>query len=61
MKIHRNIYPKNLSAIVYQLPVSLQEIEIYRSSLSPMAFLKLSIIVIASVQKGLSLKITDPL
>ena len=61
MKIHRNIYRKNLSTIVYRLPVSLQEIEIYRSSLSPMAFLKLSIIVIASVQKGLSLKITDPL
>ena len=49
-----------LSAIVYRLPISLQEIEIYRSPLSPMAFLKLSIIVIASVQKGLSLKISDP-
>ena len=36
------------------LPISLQEIEIYRSSLSPMAFLKLSIIVIVSVQQGLS-------
>ena len=54
MKIYRNIYRKNLSAIVYRLPISLQEIEIYRSSLSPMAFLKLSIIVIASAQKGLS-------
>ena len=54
MKIYRNIYRKNLSAIVFRLPISLEEIEIYRSSLSPMAFLKLSIIVIASVQKGLS-------
>ena len=51
-KIYRNIYRKNLSAIVYRLPISLQEIEIYRSSLSPMAFLKLSIIALA--QKGLS-------
>ena len=34
--------------------VSLQEIEIYRLSVSPRAFLKLSIIVIALVQKGLS-------
>ena len=54
IKIYRNIYRKNLSAIVYRLPISLQEIEIYRSSLSPVAFLKLSIIVITSVQKGLS-------
>ena len=41
MKIYRNIYRKNLSAIVYRLPISLQEIEIYRSSLSPMAFFKI--------------------
>ena len=27
MKIYRNIYRKNLSAIVYRLPISLQEIE----------------------------------
>ena len=54
INIYRNIYRKNLSAIVYRLPISLQEIEIYRSLLLPVAFLKLSIIVIASVQKGLS-------
>ena len=47
IKIFGNIYRKNLSAIVYRLPILLQEIEIYRSSLSPTAFLKLSIIVIA--------------
>ena len=41
-------------SIIYRLPISLQEIEIYRLSVSPRAFLKLSIIVIAIVQKGLS-------
>ena len=53
-KIYRNIYRKNLSAIIYRLSISLEEIEIYRLSVSPRAFLKLSIIVIAVVQKGLS-------
>ena len=48
------IYRKNLSAIIYRLPISLKKIEIYRLSVSPRAFLKLSIIVIAVVQKGLS-------
>ena len=54
LKIYRNIYRKNLLAIIYRLPISLQEVEIYRLSASPRAFLKLSIIVIALVQKGLS-------
>ena len=54
LKIYRNIYRKNLSAIIYQLSISLPEIEIYRLSVSPRTFLKLSIIVIALVQKGLS-------
>ena len=54
MKIYRNIYRKNLSAIIYRLSISLLEIEIYRLSVSPRAFLKLSIIVIALVQKSLS-------
>ena len=54
LKIYPNIYRKNLSAIIYQLPISLQEIKIYRLSLSPRAFLKLWIIIIALVQKGLS-------
>ena len=53
-KIYRNIYCKNLSAIIYRLPISPKEIEIYRLSASPRVFLKLSIIVIALVQKGLS-------
>ena len=43
---------ENLTAINYRLPISLKEIEMYRLSVSPRAFLKLSII--ASVQKGLS-------
>ena len=54
LKIYRNIYRKNLSAKIYRSPISLEEIEIYRLSISPRAFLKLSIIVIAFVQKGLS-------
>ena len=54
LKTYRNIYRKNLSAIIYRLPISLKEIEIYRLSVSPRTFLKLSIIVIALVQKGLS-------
>ena len=54
LKIYRNIYRKNLSAIIYRLSISLEEIEIYRLSVSPRAVLKLSIIVIALVQKGLS-------
>ena len=54
LKIYRNIYRKNLSVIIYRLPISLQEMEIYRLSVSPRAFLKSSIIVIAVVQKGLS-------
>ena len=53
-KNYRNIYRKNLSAIIYRLSISLEEIEIHRLSVSPRAFLKLSIIVIALVQKGLS-------
>ena len=53
LKNYRNIYRKNLSAIIYRLPISLKEIEIYGLSVSPRAFLKLSIIVIALVQKGL--------
>ena len=53
-KIYRNIYWKNLSAIIYRLPISLREIQIYRLSVLPRAFLKLSIIVIALVQKDLS-------
>ena len=32
---------KNLSAIIYRLSISLEEIEIYRLSVSPRAFLKL--------------------
>ena len=54
LKAYRNIYRKNLSAIIYRLPISLKKIEIYRLSVSPKAFLKLSIFVIASIQKGLS-------
>ena len=54
LKIYRNFYRKNLSAIMYRLTISLQEIEIFRLLVSPRAFLKLSIIVIAVVQKGLS-------
>ena len=54
LKIYRNIYRKSLSAIIYRLPILLQEIEIYRLSVSPRAFLKISIIVIALVQKGSS-------
>ena len=42
LKIHRNNYRKNLS------------VKIYRLSVLPRAFLKLSIIVIALVQKSLS-------
>ena len=49
LKIYRNIHWKNLSAIIYRLPISLSEIEIYRLSVSPRAFSKLSIIVIALV------------
>ena len=54
LKIYRNIYRKNLSGTIYRLPILLYEIEIYRLSVSPRAFLKLSIIVIALVQKSLS-------
>ena len=46
LNIYRNIYRKNLSAIIYRLPISLLKIEIYQLSISPWAFLKLSIIVI---------------
>ena len=53
-KIYRNIYRKNLTAIIYRLPISLLEMEINRLSVSPRAFLKLSIIVIALIQKGVS-------
>ena len=49
LKIYRNIYRKNLSAIIYRLPVSLEEVEIYQLSVSPWTFLKLSIIVVALV------------
>ena len=45
---------QHFSAIIYRLPISLQEIEISRLSVSPRAFLKSSIMVIALVQKGLS-------
>ena len=54
LEIYRSIYRKNLSAIIYRLSISLKEIQIYRLSVSPRAFLKLSLIVIALVQKGLS-------
>ena len=53
-KIYHNIYRKTLSAIIYRLPISFKEIEIHRLSVSPRPFLKLSIIVIPLVQKGLS-------
>ena len=48
------LYRKNLSAIIYRLPMSLQEIVIHRLSVSPKDFLKISIVVNALVQKGLS-------
>ena len=51
---HIENLPQHLSAIIYRLPTSLQEIEINQSSISPRAFLKLSIIVITLVQKSLS-------
>ena len=54
LKIYRNIYRKNLLALIYRSPILLSKIEMYRLSVSPKAFLKLSIIVIALVQKGLS-------
>ena len=41
LKIYRNIYRKNLSAIIYRLLTSFKDIEIYRSSVSPRAFLKI--------------------
>ena len=53
-KVYRDIFQKNLLAIFYRLPISLYEIEIYGLSVSPRAFLKLLIIVIALVQKGFS-------
>ena len=53
-KIHRNSYRKNLSAIIYRLPISLKNFKLYRLSVSLRAFVKLRIIVIALVQKGLS-------
>ena len=49
LKIYRNVYRKNLSVMIYRLPISFQEIEIYCLSVSPKTFLKLSIIVIALV------------
>ena len=51
---HIETLPQHLSEIIYRLPISLQEIEIYRLSVSPRSFFKLSITVIASAQKGLS-------
>ena len=47
-KIYRNIHRKTLSAIIYRLPISLKEIEIYR--LSPRAFLTLSISDVVKTQ-----------
>ena len=52
---YRNIYRNNLSVIVYQLPISVKEIEVYRLSVSPRVFGNHGLfIVIALVQKGLS-------
>ena len=55
LKIHRNVYWKNLSAIVYRLPISILKIEIYRIAVSPRDFLNYRLsLYIALVQKGLS-------
>ena len=53
---HIENLPQHLSEkfIGDNLSISLEEIEIYRLSVSPRAFFKLSIIVIALVQNGLS-------